>query len=182
LRPGDVILTVGGWPTSSVRHSAAVLWAAGIGESVSVIAERDGTARLYAIVMVVAPALARLHRLEPLLIALCFAFLGFAVWAHKPYDRTVVMFLLSMYSIAVCLAVGSLVSLHITPFAFLGFIVLLERHFGGQRALTSSSLDRGACGAERQLWRSLYALALIPPALYLRASARSCDISGTSCR
>jgi len=175
LRPGDVILTVGGWPTSSVRNSAAALWSTAIGETVSVIAERGETARLFSIEMGVPPVLARLHRLELPLIALCFALLGFAVWAHKPYDSTVVLFLLFMYSIAVGLALGSLVSLY-APFAFLGFIALLSVtsavgvHFHLIFPRTRNLRRR------RRLWRSLYALALVPPALYLPGLRRETDV------
>jgi hypothetical protein len=125
LRRGDVILTVGGWPMSSVRRSAAAVLSAGIGESLSVTVLRDGKVLSFGLDRVVPPPLAWLHRLEFPLIALCFALLGFAVWAHKPYDRTVVLFLLFTYSIAALLALGALAALR-QPSALLGYIGLLS--------------------------------------------------------
>ena len=175
LRRGDVILAIGGEPTSSVRRSDAAASGTAVGESLTFTVLRDGVVRSPAIEMAVPPAIARLHRLEAPLIALCFALLGFAVWAHKPYDDTVVLFLLFTYSIAVLLAAGSLAGLCL-PFAFLGFVALLSVssavgvhfHLVFPRPRFSRRRSR--------LRRGLYVLALLPPALYLPGLRRETDV------
>ena len=125
LRRGDVILTVGGAPMSSVRRSAAATLSAGIGDRLSVTAQRDDKVLSFSMGRILPQPLGQLHRLQGTLIALCFALLGFAVWARKPYDRTVVLFLLFTYSIAALLTAGSLAGLR-QPHAILGYIGLLS--------------------------------------------------------
>jgi signal transduction histidine kinase len=172
LRAGDVILELGGWPTSSVRRSTAAS-SSRIGETLPVTFRRDGAVRSSAIGMVGPPTLARLHRLEAPLIALCFALLGFAVWAHKPYDRTVVMFLLFSYSIALLLAAGSLSSLGL-PGAFLGYIGLMS--VTAAVAVDFHLLFPRARAVPGRLRAGLYTLALVPPVLYLPGLLQDADL------
>ena len=172
LRAGDVILELAGWPTSSVRRSTAVS-SARVGDTVPLTFRRDGATRSSGIRMVVPSTIARLHRLEAPLIALCFAVLGFAVWAHKPYDRTVVMFLLFSYSIALLLAVGSLSGLGL-PFAFLGYIVLLS--VTSAVAVHFHLLFPRARAVPGRLRVGLYGLALCPPALYFPGLRQDTDL------
>jgi len=175
VRRGDVILSVGGWPTSSVRRSAAATLSAGIGESLTVTAERDGTVLSFSMERVLPPPLGQLHRLELPLIALCFALLGFAVWARKPYDRTVVLFLLFTYSIAALLAVGSLAGLR-QPLALLGYIVLLSMTSAVGVHFHLVFFRPRSLRLRRRLWYGLYALALVPPALYLPGLRHEPDV------
>jgi signal transduction histidine kinase len=172
LREGDVILQIGGWPTTSVRRSSAA-WAARIGETVPVVFHRGGELRSSAIRMAAASLVERLDRLEAPFIALCFALLGFGVWAHKPYDRTVLVFLLFTYSIALLLAVGWLSRLGL-PFVFLGYIALL--------GLTSAVvvhfhlLFPRPRAFPRRLPGALYVLAVVPPLLYLPGLRQETDV------
>jgi len=172
LRVGDVIVEIGGSPTTSVRRSSAS-WAARVGDTVPVRFRRDGAVQSSAIRMAAPSTIARLDRLEAPLIALCFALLGFGVWAHKPYDRTVVVFLLFTYSIALLLAVGWLSRLGL-PFVFLGYIALLSVtaavvvHF--HLLFPKSRAVPGGLAA------GLYAAALAPPALYLPGLRQERDV------
>jgi signal transduction histidine kinase len=172
LRVDDVVLEVNGQPTTSVRRSSAA-WGAGVAETVPITFRRDGDVRS-TIIRTAAPSLEeQLDRLEAPLIALCFALLGFGVWAHKPYDRTVVAFLLFTYSIALVLAVGWLSRLGL-PLMFLGYIALLS--------LTAASsvhfhlLFPRARAVPRRLSGVLLALALAVPALYLPGLVQDRDV------
>jgi len=172
LRVGDVILEIGGWPTSSFRRSTTASYAR-IGETVPVTFHRGGAARSSAIRMAAPSTIARLGRLESPLIALCFALFGFAVWAHKPYDRTVVKFLIFSYSIALLLAVGWLSRLGL-PFVFLGYILLLSVTVAV--AVDFHLLFPRPRVVPSRLRLGLYALALCPPVLYLPGFRQATDV------
>ena len=173
LRRGDVVLEIGGVATSSVRRST-VASSAQVGDALAVMFRRDGEAR-WTEIRVAAPSTpALLDRLEAPLIGLCFALLGFGVWAHKPYDRTVVMFLHFTYSVALLLAVGWLTRLGL-PFMFLGYNALLS--LASAVMVHFHLLFPRPRAVPRLLAPGLYALALVPPALYLPGLRQDSDIA-----
>jgi signal transduction histidine kinase len=173
LRAGDLILQIDGWPTSSVRRSSAAWAARSTGDAVPVTFDREGALRSAAVRLAAPSLVEQLDRLEAPFIAVCFAFLGFGVWAHKPYDRTVRAFLLFTYSIALLLAVGWLSRLGL-PFAFLGYIALLG--LASAAIVHFHLLFPRPRAVSRRLPGVLYALALVPPAFYLPGLRQETDV------
>ena len=175
LRSGDVILAVAGRPTSSVRRSIAATSSPGVGERLEVSVLQDGRSQSLRMEMVHPPLLAQLHRLETPFIAFCFALLGFLVWAHKPHDRTVVLFLTFTYCLAMVFSAGAL-ALLCQPFAFLGYILFLPLssaagvHFHLVFPAPRTLPKRG------WILGGLYTLAVVAPLLYLPGLAQEADV------
>ncbi len=174
IRPGAVIVTIGGSPTSSVRRSTAAASSLRVGDTLGVTVLQDGAARSVELEMVdPASRLVRLGRLEAPLIALCFELLGFVVWARKPHDRTVLLFLLFSYATAVLLAAGAMSALG-QRFGFLAFILLLS--VWSAVAVHFHLVFPRPRRVDRRLCGGLYALACIPPMLYLPGLGQAADL------
>jgi len=176
LRRGDTIVAIGGIATRlSVRRALDAYAAPAIGDTLVLSVLRSGEVRSVEVRMIAPPFLERLHGLGMLFIALCLALLGFTVWAHKPYDRTVVLFLMFTHSLAALVTVGWLAML-CRPWAFLwlslclalGSAVGLHFHFH----FPAPRRFRGRCA----LLLALYAIALALPLLYLPGWNRDVDI------
>jgi signal transduction histidine kinase len=176
LRRGDVLVSIDGVPTrDSVRRSVAAYSAPAIGESLDLSVLRDGAVRPMTVRLAPPSPLERLHSLEILLIAFCFAGFGFYVWAHNPHDRAVVLFLAATHSVAALISVGWL-SLLCRPgaFAFYNLFLALSAAVGVHFHLVflqpRPSAERG------RMLAGLYALAAIVPLLYLPGWLQEVDI------
>ena len=176
LGRGDVILTIGGEPTwLSVRRSIAASSAPAIGETLVLSVLRGGEVRTIGVRMVPPPLLERLHTLEILSIALCLALLGFLVWAHKPNDPVVMLFLLFTHSIAALIAVGWLTDI-CRPWAFLGFdLCLCLSSAAGVHFHLRFPRRLGFAGT-RWLVLGLYGLAFCVPLVYLPGLRKDVDV------
>jgi signal transduction histidine kinase len=176
LRRGDVIHAIDGEPTRlSVRRSIAAYAAPAAGETLALSVLREAEPRSVEVRMISPPLLGKLYRLEFPAIAFCFAVLGFLVWARKPQDPTVVLFLLFTQSLAALIAVGQLNAM-CRPLAFLWFNLCLGLysativHFH----LTFPRLRRFP--GRRGGILGLYALALLLPCLYLPGLREDVDV------
>jgi len=116
LRQGDRIIAVG--------ENPGVAGLAGItaGRPVSLAIRRAGRLQEITLVPASPTAWQRLGRLEPLLIALCYALLGFLVWARWPYRTQTVLFLLVCLLGAAVLTFGILATVALL-WAVRGFLV-----------------------------------------------------------
>jgi signal transduction histidine kinase len=175
LRRGDVILSVGGEPTRlSVRRSIAAYAAAAEGETLAVSVLRDGSTRSVDLRMIPPPLRGRLYRLEFPVIAYCFSLLGFLVWAHKPQDTTVVLFLLFTQALAALVAVGQLNAM-CQPMAFLWFDLCLGLYSASIVHFHLAFPRPRAFPGRRGAILGLYLLAFLVPCLYLPGLRQDVD-------
>ncbi|MEW5985225.1 MAG: ATP-binding protein [Chloroflexota bacterium] len=123
LRPGDVIVAINGRP----RLQAAADYPSQSGaDSVTLEIERDGRPLPTIVLRPIAPlGLVLVKRLIPVVVALGFALYSFYVWAHKPYDLTVILYLAFSQLGAAVLTFGALSAVNVSWAAW-GFVLTLS--------------------------------------------------------
>jgi hypothetical protein len=90
LQVGDILVSMNGLPLDEIGSSYAEVSPT---ETISLIVVRNGE-NVPITLHFVPPGLPILfQRLLPLLVAFCLVIFGFYVWAHKPYDLTVIIYL-----------------------------------------------------------------------------------------
>jgi signal transduction histidine kinase len=176
LRRGDVMLAVAGEPTRlSIRRSIAAYAAPAVGETLALSVLQGGRVRSLQLRLTSPPLLQRLDSLEILFIAFCLALLGFLVWAYKPYDHTIVLFLLFTHSLATLLAVGWLAMLG-QPWAFVWGILCMSLSAAIGLHFHLVFVRPGRWSRSRWPILGLYLCALAPPLAYLPSLRRSSDV------
>lgn len=176
LRPSDLILSVNGEPTRlSVRRSIAAYAAPAVGETVTLSVLHQHHMRSVELRMISPTLRGRLHRLEFPTIAFCFALLGFFVWAHKPQDPTVVLFLLFTQSIAAGVAVAQLNAL-CRPMAFFWFNLCLGLYSATIVHFHLAFPRPWSFPGKRWVILGLYGLAFLLPCLYLPGLRQDVDV------
>lgn len=108
IHPGDSILAINGKP---IEQAAANYSTIPEGTNVTLLILQDGQQREIVFVLSPSPRAETFQRLTPLLVALCFVLFSFIIWAYKPYDLTVILYLSINQLGATGLAYGTLSSL-----------------------------------------------------------------------
>lgn len=115
LRPRDVIIAIDGAPRSTGFDTYAARRA---GETVVLSVIRDEQPHTVSVQFTWPSMSEKLKRLSPVMVALAFGLFSFFVWAHKPYDLTVILFLAFSQLGAATLALAVLSVLYLAWTAF----------------------------------------------------------------
>jgi signal transduction histidine kinase len=124
LQVGDILISMNGQQLDKIGSSYAEVSTT---ETISLIVERNGQ-NVPITLHFVPPDLAILfQRILPLIVAFCLMVFGFYVWAHKPYDLTVIIYLTLNGLGAATLTFGLLSTLYlesVNNWVFLSFSFL----------------------------------------------------------